>query len=538
MHNCSKRCSKLSKYLCVLLMLLTTAAMISTAAAAEEAPESSQSASSGAEGGQYTGAPEEQGYLDTVSINPDADTQPGEVEILYYFYSRCLACEEETTIEENVRGMLKKDFPNVKADLKIYNVAVEENLDSLKKEFAAREISEEKLMLHPIVFIGDDVMIGSEELGDRFRLVVAKALKANRESATGQITVQYLYADGCSECEKAEEFLESVPEISVRNTDGTVEKKPLHIEKVDAGNIAEIEAINALYHEYQVKPEEQRVPIVLFEGGYLVGADNISKNLVKTLESGPEGSAPAQAAGEMTAADVFWVALSGFVGGLSPCSLSLVLLLFSLLATDKRRVLKAGFGFVVGRVILYFLMGTVFFGLLSAVDKAVLSGINTAVAVLMVAVGGIFAVLSFIDFCRTRNGQAGKAILQFTPGMKTFYQTYIEKVSAGKALFAAAMLAGAVIGVGEFLCTGQLFAATVLYYFDAGAGNLLLGAGVFLLYAVMLSLPAVAVTLLLYKGKQYLEVADRLAGKEYLVKLLMSILFLGFAALGIYHLAS
>ena len=52
----------------------------------------------------------------------------------------------------------------------------------------------------------------------------------------------------------------------------------------------------------------------------------------------------------------------------------------------------------------------------------------------------------------------------------------------------------------------------------------------------MLSLPAVVVTLLIYRGKQYLDIAAKFAGKEYLIKLVMAVLFLGFAALSAYHL--
>ena len=175
---------------------------------------------------------------------------------------------------------------------------------------------------------------------------------------------------------------------------------------------------------------------------------------------------------------------------------------------------------------------------MQAIDRSLFSGINTVVAILVVVIGCLFAVLSFIDFLRTKNGRAGKAILQFTPRMKAFYRRTVEKLSTGKAVFIAAMLAGAVIAIGEFLCTGQLFAATVLYYFDSRAlrGNMMVGALIFLLYTVMLSLPAVVVTLLIYRGKQYLDIAAKFAGKEHLIKLVMAVLFLGFAALSAYHL--
>ena len=65
---------------------------------------------------------------------------------------------------------------------------------------------------------------------------------------------------------------------------------------------------------------------------------------------------------------------------------------------------------------------------------------------------------------------------------------------------------------------------------------MMVGVLIFLLYTVMLSLPAVVVTLLIYRGKQYLDIAAKFAGKEYLIKLVMAVLFLGFAALSAYHL--
>ena len=463
---------------------------------------------------QDPSASEEVTYLDTVSVSPDADLEEGNVEILYYFYNRCLSCDEEATIEENILGMLKKDFPNVTADLTIKNVAEEGNLEALRQALIDSGVGEEKLMQHPIVFIGDQVLIGSQELGEKFQPAVAAYLEEQRAAEAESVTIQYLYAEGCSECEQVTEFLDGITAVEVQNEDGSVEEKPLRVERIDAGNIADIEEINALYSEHQVKPEERRVPIVLYGGGYFVGCENIQKNLINALKNGNlsynDQDLTEEAEESLSAANLFWVALSGLIGGLSPCSMSLVLLLFSLLIADKQKVLKAGFGFILGRIILYFLLGTVFFGLLQAIDRSLFSGINTVVAVLVVVIGCLFAVLSFIDF--------------------------VEKLSTGKAVFIAAMLAGAVIAVGEFLCTGQLFAATVLYYFDASAGNMVVGALIFLLYTVMLSLPAVVVTLLIYRGKQYLDIAAKFAGKEHLIKLVMAVLFLGFAALSAYHL--
>ena len=193
---------------------------------------------------QDPSASEEVSYLDTVSVSPDADLEEGNIEILYYFYNRCLSCDEEATIEENILGMLKKDFPNVTADLTIKNVAEEENLEALRQALIDSGVGEEKLMQHPIVFIGDQVLIGSQELGEKFQPAVAAYLEEQRAAEDESVTIQYLYAEGCSECEQVTEFLEGITTVEVQNEDGSVEEKPLRVERIDAGNIADIEAVS------------------------------------------------------------------------------------------------------------------------------------------------------------------------------------------------------------------------------------------------------------------------------------------------------
>ena len=50
-------------------------------------------------------------------------------------------------------------------------------------------------MQHPIVFIGDQVLIGSQELGEKFQPAVAAYLEEQRAAEDESVTIQYLYAE-------------------------------------------------------------------------------------------------------------------------------------------------------------------------------------------------------------------------------------------------------------------------------------------------------------------------------------------------------
>ena len=63
------------------------------------------------------------------------------------------------------------------------------------------------------------------------------------------------------------EFLDGITAVEVQNEDGSVEEKPLRVERIDAGNIADIEEINALYSEHQVKPGGAACPNCVIRRG-------------------------------------------------------------------------------------------------------------------------------------------------------------------------------------------------------------------------------------------------------------------------------
>ncbi len=224
---------------------------------------------------------------------------------------------------------------------------------------------------------------------------------------------------------------------------------------------------------------------------------------------------------KISVAELILTALSGFTGGISPCSLSLILMLLTQLIVNKKRALAGGLSFIAGRGIMYVLLGTLLSEVLSVANTETLSSIIYAVTIIMCAV---FAVLCFVDFLTIKRGHAGKVVLRLPAKIKSFYEKSIEKTSLSATVTAGAFVAGIFVAIGEFMCTGQIFAVTVFRFFDNQPYRLL----AFLLYAVMMSIPALVVTLLIHRGKSYLAIAKTLSGKEHIVKLALSVLFVIF----------
>lgn len=320
-------------------------------------------------------------------------------------------------------------------------------------------------------------------------------------NADGIVTADYYFYSRCSDC-GAEESAKQELLAKLENVYPDCEIVA-NIHNVTDEN--ELALLKAEFLKRGISEDMLSVyPIVFVGDTVLIGEE---------YHTAFENQAP-----KISVTELILTALSGFTGGISPCSLSLILMLLTQLIVNKKRALASGLSFIAGRGIIYILLGTLLAEVLNAMNTATLSAVIYALTVITCV---IFAILCFIDFISIKRGHAGKAILKLPVKVRTFYEKSIEKTALGSTVTIGSFVAGAFVGIGEFMCTGQIFAVTVFRFFDNGPIRLL----AFLLYAVMMSIPALIVTLAIYKGKSYLAIAKSLSGKEHLVKLALSVLF-------------
>jgi cytochrome c biogenesis protein CcdA len=337
----------------------------------------------------------------------------------------------------------------------------------------------------------------------------------------------------CENCEKARAYLGRLPE-SVNLAGGN--SSPV---RVIYYNVAENEGLAAarrFCEAYQVPDNEQLVPLVFYTAGYLSGYANIQRGVLTVLATGKaqnfafpgaEGEIPALNRLELPA-----VFLAGLLGGLNPCSVSMLLLLLSLLAAKNAHVLPLGLSYVASKLLTYLVLGLALFTLARSLDLSLFHAAQGLVRVAVIALSLLLCFLNALDFVNARRENYGAIRVQLPRALRRFNHSIIRKTVEGnpRYLMAAVFALGVLVSAGEFLCTGQIYLATILYLLRTGAAGLALPA--FLCYTVAAALPPALLVILCHKGKQAMALSDFVRDRMPAVKIantLFFALFAGFA---------
>ena len=407
----------------------------------------------------------------------------------------------------------------------------------------------------PVVFIGDRVLGGPQEIRAQFREAVeawqerggcacpggaAARTKARPAADAGvgapadshPVYLAYFLRPGCKDCDRAGYVLERVqrsfPALETRRYNATVRE---HIELHEAvGQWLEV-------------PDSLRLQTPsLVVGRTYLAADQITDQALEALvrqarrEPMPppwEEVAPAsdrareQLVARFRRFGPVAVALAGFLDGINPCAFATMLFLISYLTLAGHRgrdLLWVGGAFTLAVFLTYLLVGLGLFTFVQA-----LSGFALVSRILFLVIAAFTVLLGFLslyDFFRIRRGAPGDMVLQL-PGFlrRQIHQAIRSRVRVRRYVLAA-FVAGVVVSLLELACTGQIYLPTI--YFVFGVPELRLHALVYLvLYNTMFVVPLVAVFALAYGGVRSARLgalAERHVG---LVKLGTSVLFLG-----------
>lgn len=353
------------------------------------------------------------------------------------------------------------------------------------------------------------------------------------QAAGKTMEVNYFYISACPSCRDTEEYLAGVsdrcaPVLKAKNVELSINKY----------NTAEDENLNRLQSylkKYNVPEKEQDIPIVFFGKTYISGEKAIKERFEKELlQAEPEetgfgsnAEAPGNASFEkfssFRALSAFMV---GFVNGLTPCSLSMLLFFISLLIARDVNIIKMGLLYCTGKFITYLLLGTILFKTLGSINVGWLNGI---VKILMLAAVIIFILLNAMDFVAAKNERYDKIRLQLPARLRGFNHKWLKAVSnidSSVSLMWVSLLLGAITSVGEFLCTGQIYLTTILYVLHSQTE---LNAKAFLYfweYNLAFITPLVIITLIIFKGRELLDVSEFIRKNMHCIKLVNIIIFI------------
>jgi sulfite exporter TauE/SafE len=364
--------------------------------------------------------------------------------------------------------------------------------------------------------------------------VPAKAPRDFPAAGPDNSTLVCFVTTACENCVKIEDLLNRLPgEITIKDGSTT----SLNIYYFNVAESEGLPAIRLFFEAYAVPEEDQLTPIVFYSGGYLSGLADIQAGIEEVLVSGAarnfiypgiETPAPELAWRELPA-----MFLAGLLGGVNPCSVSMLLLLLSLLGAKSGRILPLGLTYVVSRMITYLALGLSLFSLGQILNQEAFASISGIIRTLVIVLSLLLCVLNAADFINARRENYGAIRVQLPKALRRFNHKLINAVTDWdpRFLMAGIFFLGVAVSAGEFLCTGQIYLATILYLIRTNSGGRPLAVIALLCYTLAASLPPALLVLFCYKGKQALALSEFARRKMPVIKIANAVLFALFAFL-------
>lgn len=466
------------------------------------------------------------------------------IQITYYYFSSCESCEDGENFAQTLRQQLEDAISPDEYEIHLKNVFDE----SVSQEFKARTkdmATDDFAPAPPMLEIDGACLFGVDDITNKARGVILEAkekglteeerMASFRDIPAENAYFVYFYVPACDGCEKVQAYLTNMDkEFSL----GQNRMSKLQVNYVNMGDLDNVPLAHWFFDKYGVPEDCQKAPVLFYQNGYLQGYEDIVSGMPNAIMSGEAQNwadidyVPSSQEASFGWKDWVFLVFTGLANGLSPCGISILLLLLSLLLAKNADILKLGLTFIAARTLTFLLLGTVLYAAfeqISAILKPVGRILQIVIAVL--AIG--FAILNFMDYFMAKKNQYGKIRFQLPPKLRAFQRDYLENTlnCGGKYLTGTVFIAGIVLSVGEFLCTGQLYLASILYMMQRQSAWNWAVLLEFVVYLLAMAAPLLLLTVLAKRGAQVLRLSEMTRGKLPWIKLLYGVLFLLFAVL-------
>lgn len=333
----------------------------------------------------------------------------------------------------------------------------------------------------------------------------------------------------CSQCEKVKKEIEK-------------RAFPIIIEEVNILEENNADRLLEYFHSYGVPAQQQQVPILFYNGTFASGASEILSLFEKDAwwelgENQEEIEVLKNSLVKVTTTQETkgkWLELSrvigtGVINGLNPCALSMFFLVLSILLGMNLGIIRNGLLYLGGKVVAYFVMGIGLFSMFKVAEEALfrLYGMFKWVLVIFAV---CLALLNFLDFYHSLKGEYGKIRLQLPKAFRSWNQSKIRLLGQNSKQKVGVFLLflGFLISLGEFFCTGQIYAATLLSLLNSTKEQAWIYFEIFS-YVIALCIPSLLVLFVIGKSRNVLNASDCVLKRMPLIKLINGVTFLCFA---------
>lgn len=507
-----------------------------------------------------------------------------EVVMIYFFHDNpCESCHEEDYFIDIVKRQLlphKEEYPY---EFQVYSTMQTQGREKYLSMLEELSIGETKISC-PVMIIGDKLVSGYEEIeAEIFNLVKDKYLSLEAElgdsnsNSTSNDNCTSNNSDGTDGNSHNNNIIagNNHNNTSIRNGESSLDailpnvdsyilfttfscpqcekvkkeiknnKFPVFIQEVNIIEEGNADILLEYFRVYQVPNEEQQVPILFYNGAYASGAADIidlfDKEKWWELEQSEKSGIPLEgmkdnANMEQDRKGNPWLELgrvigTGVINGLNPCALSMFFLLLSIILGMNLGLFKNGLLYLTGKVIAYFVMGIGLFSIFEIAQETfynlfgILKWILCIFAVLL-------SILNFLDLYHTVRGEYGKIRLQLPKALRKWNQSKIASIEhhSYQKIGAIILLLGFLISLGEFFCTGQIYAATLLSLLKSSSETAWIRFEIFS-YAIALCIPSLLLLITIAKGKSVITASNKVLNYMPYIKLINGILFLLFAVI-------
>lgn len=486
-------------------------------------------------------------FFGTVSVKAE------ELEVSIFYDNACAACREDEELEELYRNSVPQELRD-KSELRMYNVFEESNRETFE-EICGKTGASSQGIIFPAMNVGDSWLYGKDEIAEKAALLIESggASGGNRTDAaetedaaqnqqsgvtipaelsdalnTGEAPLVLFTTYSCEACAAVKAYL-----------DEFTKQNELLIFEYNIAEGTNVQMIRSWFSTYGVESSSQQVPIVFYGDGYLSGEEEICSGLESLLNDTEQAAAKMQKRiGDKNAAEqsdelpnLAVLFGSGLLAGFNPCSISMLLMLFSVILTAQASVRKNGLLYLGGKFLTYLGIGLGIYFAASAVTQSLLDRVMGTVKVVLVVLFLVAAALNFADLYNVRKGNLGKIRMQLPSRLRRWNHSLIRRAQglSGGLLSAVVLGLGIVISIGEFFCTGQIYMASILYMLRQGSAPAPYILASFLTYVTAMCIPAVVFLLIIAKTRSINRISEFMLRRMDLVKLLNGVLFSGFA---------
>ena len=475
---------------------------------------------------------------------------------IYFFYENsCDSCNETQKLYDILADKLRLSHDTSSYRVWTYNVFKASDEITFEHTLSSFKLKKQDISL-PWLIIGDQYLCGYDAIKSGIQTLYSSKegfvpkysnrLTSPSASDTLQTEIStdsavadpnlsygvYFYTLSCSNCEKTKKYLAVLPK-SYEIRGKTSQVKIVQKNILDQENTA---LIRTFFETYHVPSEKQKVPILFLSDRYFAGYDDISAHLEKSLAEGHGLNFIYKQAlttlPPIARSDLWGIFATGFLNGFNPCSISMLFLLLSLLITAKNNILKTGMSFMFGKFVTYLCLGLGFYFLASLIDLQILGSLQFAINVILLIFAIIFAALNLFDFISVLKGNYGSVKLQLPVSFRKFNHNILKKYATpkySKYIILVVFILGIVISAGEFLCTGQIYLATIIYMLKRSSENFSITLLAFVLYVTAMCLPHIIIIISVSRGKNLLELSEFTRTNFPTIKLLNFMLFFIFA---------